>query len=142
VLRPSSDAEGVVGAPFAAESYAPDYMPAGISIGVAAGVPLGEPACFWLPFQRGRARQGIEPAAHAEARVITGVRVSLPSHPASPGATMRVASVQSEAARAVERAGLITFEQAPSHVLDLKLDDARHHRTADLRPHLPLRLHW
>jgi hypothetical protein len=129
VLRPGDDAMETTTPPFASVPYRPDYLPPGVSIGIAADVALAEPAFFWLPFQRGRARVGQEPTTHRPGHTVTGVHIGSPSYPP-----------QSEAARVVAQASVLTFERADDHRLDLILDAAGTSRVTDLRPDLPLRL--
>jgi hypothetical protein len=132
VLRPGNDAgEAADPPPFASVPYRPNYLPAGVSIGIAADVALAEPAFFWLPFQRGRARLGQESTTHRLGRRITAVHVG--SRPDPP---------RSQAALIAARASVLTCERAGEHRLDLTLDGARTNRIADLRPDLPLRFLW
>ena len=130
ILRPSADPTASIAPPFATTAYRPSYMN-GASIDVASDVPSPEPAFFWLPFQRNRARVSQEPTTHRIGRTITSVRIGLPSYPA-----------MSEAARVVSEAGLLTFYRADDHVVELTLDDARTDHEHDLRPLLPLRFRW
>jgi hypothetical protein len=131
VLRPAGDAPGE-GPPFPTWAYAPRYLPAGLAIHLAVDLPLNEPAFFYLGFQRERARGEQEPVAHAIAPAeITDVSIGIPG----PGP-------QSTAARAVEAAGVLSFNALSEYVLDLTFDGAMAGKTADLRPDLPLVMHW
>ena len=129
VFRPAGDTVGVQ-APFASWSYRPQYMPPGLSIDVARATPLAGPEFFYLGFQRGRARSGQEPVGHeVPIRSLTGVTV------------WRPAGGDSQAARALQAAGLVAFHDADYYLLELRFDDASRGR-ADLRPALPLTLRW
>lgn len=130
VLRPPAVANGSLEAPFATESYRPSYLN-GASLGVASGMPAEEPAVFWLPFQRNRARVALEPTSSQIGRRLTRVHIGLPSFP-----------ITSAVSRIVSAAGVLTFDRADDHVLELSLDDAPTGRVRDLRPRLPLRLRW
>jgi len=130
-LRPSADG-GAADPPFAAWAYEPPYLPSGLTIHVARDTPLTEPALFFMAFQGGRARAGQEPVTHAiPAREITGVRIGCPP----PGAG-------SEAARSVERTGVLSFTTSRDYVLELTFDLGAAGETADLRPDLPLVMRW
>jgi hypothetical protein len=121
--------------PFPTWSYRPPYLPAGTAIPIAEGTPPTEPMLFANP--RGR-RPDAEPPERrqpldhpAGAREIRAARVTLP------GAGERSAALQ-----AVERLGVVTFAAGDEHLLELWFDGARQDRSADLRPDLPLALHW
>lgn len=129
VLRPADDAARIE-APFASWSYAPRYMPPGIALEVARDTPLSGPEIFYLGFQRGRARGGQEPVEH-----------ELPLGSLRGVSVWRPAGGDSEAARALQAAGLVTFHDADDPLLELRFDDAGRGR-ADLRPVLPLALRW
>jgi hypothetical protein len=102
----------------------------GLSIDVAREMPLSGPALFYLGFQRDRARAGQEPVDHdLPIRFLTGVTM------------WRPASGSSEAARALQIAGVVAFHDADDCLLELQFDDASSGR-ADLRPALPLTLRW
>jgi hypothetical protein len=118
--------------PFSSWAYHPSYLPPTLSIDIAAGTPLEEPEFFYLGFQRARARQGLEPTSHRiPVNRLTSVDVSLP------------ASVsRSSAARALERTGLLSFTAASDYVISLTFDGSAPQQTADLRPDVPIVLHW
>lgn len=131
VLRPAADAHPRQ-PPFPTWTYAPSYLPPGLAIEVAVDTPLNEPEFFYLGFQRGRAREGQEPIAHAIAATdITHLRIGMPG----PGP-------HSLAARSAAAAGVLSFNASSEYVLDLTLDGAVACETADLRPGLPLVMHW
>jgi hypothetical protein len=128
VLRAGATAD----CPFSSWAYRPSYLPATLSIDMAAGTPLEEPEFLYLGFQRARARQGLEPTSHRiPVNRLAGVGVSLP---ASVG--------RSSAAQALERTGLLSFTVANDYVISLTFDGSAPHKTADLRPHIPILLRW
>jgi hypothetical protein len=129
VFRPAGDTVGIQ-APFASWPYRPRYMPPGLSIDVAVETPLSGPEFFYLGFQRGRARSGQEPIGH-----------ELPIDSLTGATVWRPAGGDSQAARALQAAGLVTFHDAEEYLLELRFDDAGRGR-ADLRPALPLTLRW
>ena len=130
-LRPAGDARAEQ-PPFPTWAYAPTYLPAGLAIEVAVDTPLNEPEFFYLGFQRGRARGAQEPIAHAVAAVeITGLSIGTP-----------VPGPYSMAARLAEAGGVLSFNASSEYVLGLTFDGAIAGKTADLRPDLPLVMHW
>jgi hypothetical protein len=120
------------GCPFSSWAYRPSYLPPNLSIDVAAGTPLEEPEFLYLGFQHARARQGLEPTSHKiPVNRLSSVGVSLP------------ASVScSSAARALEKTGLVRFTAADDYVISLTFDGSAPDQTADLRPDIPMILHW
>jgi len=128
-LRPRSDAVDAH-APFATWCYRPQYMPGGVSIEVAEQTPLSGPEFYYLAFQRGRARSGQEPVGH-----------ELPMRSLTSVAVWRPAGGDSQAARALQAAGLVAFHDADDYLLELRFDDESR-GSADLRPALPLVLRW
>lgn len=128
--------EGDAATPFPAWEYRPAYLPAGVAIPFADNATLiHEPLLFSLPwgmrpdrFPPGRE----EPLGHpAGMREITGVRITVAAAP-SPSASLL----------AMERTGLIELAQGPAPLLEVAFDHQRRGRSADLRPELPLILHW
>jgi hypothetical protein len=130
VLRPADNAR-TERAPFPTWPYAPGYLPAGLTIYVALDTPLHEPEFFYLGFQRGRARALQEVADRSAAPAITDVSLGI-----------LAPSPQSVAARFAERSGVLSFKASSRYVLGLTLDGAIAGKTADLRPDLPLIVHW
>jgi hypothetical protein len=129
VLRPVDDAVDAQ-APFESWSYRPQYMPPGFAIDVARETPICGPEFFYFGFQWGRARNGQEPVDHElPIKSLTGVTV------------WRPAGGGSEAASALQTAGLVAFHDANDYLLELQFDEASRGR-ADLRPALPLTLRW
>jgi Glyoxalase-like domain len=129
VFRPAADSRGIQ-APFASWSYKPQYMPRGLSIDVALETPLAGPEFFYLGFQQGRARSGQEHVGH-----------ELPIGALAGATVWRPASGDSQAAQALQAAGLMAFHDADDYLLELRFDDGSRGR-ADLRPALPLTLRW
>jgi len=131
VLRAGATASSA-DCPFSSWAYRPSYLPPTLSIDIATGTPLEEPEFLYLGFQRARARQGLEPTTHRiPANRLTRVGVSLP------------ASVsRSSAGRALERKGLLSFTAANDYVMSLTFDGSASENTADLRPDIPIVLHW
>jgi len=131
VLRPGDDGreEGV---PFPTWAYTPGYLPPGVAIDVAVDTPLNEPEFFYLGSQREKARSLYETDGHAIATTaITDVSIGTP-----------VPEQQSLAARAAKDRGVLSFTKSNEYVLSLTFDGAITGRTADLRPDLPLVMHW
>ena len=50
--------------PFPSWAYRPTYLPPNLRIDIAARTPLAEPEYLYLGFQRGPARQALEPTSH------------------------------------------------------------------------------
>lgn len=118
--------------PFASWAYHPSYLPPNLSIDIAEGTPLKEPEFLYLGFQRGRAREGTEPTSHRlPVTKVTSVVVSAPT-----------SGDRSTAARALETMGPLRFAIADEHVISLTFDSGAAHKTADLRPDVPMLLQW
>jgi len=130
ILRPADGGE--IDPPFASWAYHPPYLPAHLAIDVAEATPLSEPAFFYVRFARPPGPLHTQPRAYdlAVGR-ITAVEVGMPG-----------GSAPSAAARAIQDAGLVTFVDAAHHVMTVTFDEARAGESADLRPELPLVLHW
>ena len=125
VLRPPPVVGASLDPPFASSAYRPRYLD-GASIAVASEVPWEEPAFFWLPFQRHRARPAMEPTTHRIGRTITRIRIGLPY------------AITSEAGDRVSAAGVVSFDRTDHDLLDLTIDDAPSGQARTLRPRLPL----
>jgi hypothetical protein len=129
-LRPALD-EVHIAPPFRTFRYTPRYLPEGMAIEIAEDVPLSEPEIFFLAFQRGRPRAGIEPIDHAPPLVsLQTVTIAGP-----------MPELRSEAARAVEATGQVAFVRAAGYSVTLTFSGAAG-ATADLRPELPVILRW
>ena len=131
VLRPKDDARPE--APLSPTwTYTPSYLPAGLAIHVAVDTPLNEPEFFYLSSQRGQNRRLHEPVAHSiAATVITDVSIGTP-----------VPAQRSLAARSAEADGVLSFNTSSEYVLGLTFDGANSGKRVDLRPDLPLVMHW
>jgi hypothetical protein len=128
ILRPAPDFPAGAPAPFPAWRYVPSYMPPGTAIEVAEGTSLAEPEIFYLGFQRGSALSRAA-GEGASRKSLLHVSVAGPVGPLSP------------TARALQAAGLVSFREADTYSMELRLE-ATDHGHADLRPALPLRLEW
>jgi hypothetical protein len=122
-------------------SYRPQWLPDDQVIEIAEGTPLVEPAIIALPFVRTRSRVGVEPLDH-EVPVRQLVAASF-------GCTLR--GSLSDAAQALQTAGLVRFESSDEPLARLtcaadregrKPDDEVRRSVVDLRPTLPLVLEW
>ena len=123
-------ATGAPEPPFPTWSYRPSYSP--VAIEIATGTPLHEPELFYFRFPRPPGALEPQPRKHAlELRRLTGVRIGLPG-----------VDARSDAARAAEATGLVTFASAASHVMTLAFDHETQGRSRDLRPELPVALSW
>ena len=112
--------------PFPTWAYQPSYSP--VPIEIANGTPLGEPELFYFRFPRPPGARKDQPTKHAlHLRTLTGLRLGLPGN-----------GPRSDAARAAEATGLVTFALAESHIMTLAFDNETQGRSIDLRPGLPL----
>lgn len=94
--------------------------------------PLAEPEYLYLGFQQGPARKALEPTSHRlPLRALNGVSVGLPG----PGG-------RSGTAQTLETIGLVSFKVADEYVLDLTFDSMACRNAVDLRPEIPMLLHW
>ncbi len=132
-LRPTQPGNAQV--PFPGWAYHPAYLPASLAIHVGAGVPESEPWLFYLAFGRrpdDPARIPRPTIDHpAGVQEITGVRLFGPGL-GNPSAV----------AQAVAAALPVEMADASSHKAEITFDRARTGHSADLRPVLPLVLHW
>jgi hypothetical protein len=116
--------------PFVSWSYRPSYMPSGVAIDVARDTPLTDPEFFYVRLRRDRSRAAQEPVEHdLPIRSLTGITV------------WRPASRGSDAAKALQAAGLMVLLDADEYLMELSFDEASL-GSADLRPMLPLALRW
>lgn len=91
-----------------------------------------EPELFFFRFPRPPGARSPQPTAHAlPLRALTALRVGIPGP-----------ALRSEAARAAEAAGLVTFPAAEAYVMTLGFDGEAQGQTCDLRPDLPVVLAW
>jgi len=117
--------------PFHTWPYRPTYLPPPLSIDVASGTLLSEPELFHFRAPRRPGDLAAEPIAHAlPLRSVSRVSVGIPG-----------AEPRSDALRATESAGLVSFPTDSEHVLTLEFGEGEERR-ADLRPKLPLVLRY
>lgn len=115
--------------PFPAWRYRPVYLPADKAIWFAEGTPLAEPELFYLAWAHTHASAASQPKAHTAPLVrLVSASVGLPGD-----------APLSEAAHAVEAAGLLGFHTSDTFELVLRFE-APHDVAFDLRPTLGLRL--
>jgi hypothetical protein len=99
---------------------------------VAVGTPLSEPALFYFRPPRRPGGLAGEPTAHAKAlHEVAAVAIGIPD-----------AGPRTQALRAVEAAGLVSFPVAAEHVLQVDFGPGPRRDLVDLRPDLPLVLHF
>ena len=73
-----------------------------------------------------------EQVIHAiEASDITNIRIGIPAP-----------ALRSETARAAEAMGFLSFDTSDTYVMHVTFDHAVKGQSADLRPALPVVLHW
>jgi hypothetical protein len=118
-------------AEFPTWDYKPSYLPTGMTIGIASDAPLSEPMWFYTSVGKppelfeGERRQ---PLQHATClHRLTSLRCTLPS-----------TTALSEAARASG----IHFTEGDEHLLEISFDDEARGMSKDLRPSLPIILHY
>jgi hypothetical protein len=126
----SADGSASPEPPFPTWSYHPPYSEVAIDVGEET--PLSEPALFYFRFARRPDALRGEPTAHAlPLRKLTALSVGIPGP-----------SARSEAARAAEATGLVSFPHADDHLMTLAFDGEAAGRAQDLRPVLPVLLAW
>ena len=116
--------------PFATWVYRPAYLPPDLSIAVAADIPLTEPGLFVLSSAHMRPAPARPSTGGSAGTELTGVRIGMPAR-----------LPLSDAARAAEAAGIVSFEASIDHVLHLTFDGGNGRRE-DLRPAVPISLQW
>jgi hypothetical protein len=130
ILRPSDPAKPEP--PFATWAYRPPYLPAPLAIDLAKDTPLAEPAFFHIGFARPPEQYLTQPTVHPRGvQRLTAVEIGLLDTRAL-----------SPAARAIEKAGLVSFRTAGEYVMTLSFDGATGGASADLRPTMPVVLRW
>jgi hypothetical protein len=131
VLRPAPGQREAC--PFPSWEYRPVLMP-DLTLRIAEGTGIEEP--MWCYIETGRIPAEVpvdrrEPLEHPSGlRDITGVRVVCPS--------IEEGSVTA----AMTRAGVISSERGPEHLLELVFDGGHETRRMDFRPGLPLFVRW
>jgi hypothetical protein len=126
---------GPAALPFATWEYRPPYLPPGTRIAVPTGTAASEPLVFATPFS-GRPdalpEERRQPLVHPKGVVeITGLRITLPR-----GKPISVVL------RALQRAGVVSFESGNEHLAEIEFDHGSKGQSADFRPLLPLRFRW
>ena len=121
--------------PFTTWEYRPPYLPPELHIDVATGTAASEPLVFATPFS-GRPdtlpEERRQPLVHPKGVVeITGLRITLPRGKPISGVV-----------RALQRAGVVSFESGNDHLAEIEFDHASQGQSADFRPLLPLRYRW
>jgi hypothetical protein len=125
VFRRSDDVD--TQAPFQTWSYRPGYLPPHLSIEIAEGTTLQEPELLYLPFLRGEGARADEPRDHAvPIRHVCGISIGLPHR-----------AELSQASRAAQRCGLLTYFESDSYILEIHFV-ASTDCVFDLRPALPV----
>jgi hypothetical protein len=118
--------------PFPTWPYRPSYLPAGFAIDVAVGTRLSEPELFYFRQPRRPEDLAHEPRTPTQARLaVAAVTIGIPE----PGP-------RTEALRAVEAAGFVSFKAAAQHLLEIDFGPEPRGNAADLRPGLPLVLRY
>jgi len=115
--------------PFTGWHYQPDYFqpPQGFHVG-ANSTNVLEPLCIYMPF--------IEPAPAGKDTTdgifknITEVQIATPSQP------------MSDVLRIANSADRLSIASADEHLMDITFDNHQQGRTEDLRPGMPLIIHW
>lgn len=131
-LRPARGQPRV--APFPAWDYLPPYSPLVMPVAQSSR-QIGEPLLFFIPFHW---RMDELPAAEREpiehplgVRELTSVRVHV-----------QKMSTPSLSMQRVVATGALQIEAGTESLMELGFDDGRRGGRADLRPILPLVLHW
>ncbi len=137
-FRPATPGPGVVenesACPFPAWAYQPAYLPAHLAIDIA-DTPLTEPMWFYLGFSRRpdvSGRVALENLQHANGVcAITGITVTVPRD-----------APLSAVAKLIAENGSVKLVRGDDHLVEIEFDlkNAGHHM--DLRPDLPVVLHW
>ena len=126
---------GPAALPFTTWEYRPPYLPPELHIDVATGTAASEPLVFATPYG-GRPdayhEERRQPLVHPKGVVeITGLRMTLPRGKPISGVV-----------RAVQRAGVVSFESGNEHLAEIEFDHGSKGQSADFRPLLPLRFRW
>jgi hypothetical protein len=120
---------------FTTLDYRPPYLPEGVAIPIARGTLAVEPMLFINPM--GQRPDTYPPASRQPLEHALGVREVTKVHLDSAGCEL-----PSDALRAAQRAGIATFGQGEGHLAHVTFDDGVRGEEIDLRPNLPLILHW
>jgi hypothetical protein len=131
VLRPAPGTQE--GCPFPSWEYSPSSMP-GLTLYIAEGAGPEEPMWCYMKAGRSPAETPAErrqPLEHpAGLRDITALRIVCPSLD------------QTSLTLAMTRAGVISTNTGPEHLLEVQFDGGHQARHTDFRPRLPLVFRW
>lgn len=117
--------------PFGTWDYAPPYLPSGVVIPVGLNSEnLDEPFLFFLPWSRGPAWD--VPGHPNGTRAITGVSLVVPDGAGPPSPELG----------AFSGLGLVALERGPEALMEIELDGGPRGDCVDLRPAVPLLVHW
>ena len=121
--------------PFETCGYRPSYLPPELRIEVATETVNSEPMLFFISFGNrpdavlvGNHQPLVHPKGFGE---ITALRITLPHH-----------RPMSREVRAVQEAGLVSFDTGGGYLMNVELDHGVKRCSMDFRPALPLRLRW
>jgi Glyoxalase-like domain len=121
--------------PFPTFDYRPPYLPGGGAIPIAKGTMAIEPMLFINPW--GQRPEAFPPDQRQPLDHPLGVREVTGVHIVSAGCELPTDSLDT-----VRRLGIATFSQGDGHLLELTFEGGTRGGSADLRPDLPLVLHW
>ena len=126
---------GLAALPFATWEYRPPYLPPELHIDVALRTAASEPLVFATPYSgRPDAYPDVrrQPSVHPKELIeITGLRITLPR-----------GKLISGAVRALQQAGVVSFETGDDHLAEIEFDHGSQGQSADFLPLLPLRFRW
>ncbi len=134
-LRPAPG-QPADGPPFSSWDYHPAYLPPNLAIAVATNAAvLTEPMLFYLPFAQRQDRYAgakAQPLDHAPGwREVTRVGMTLPQPPPRSKELNSLASTH-----------LLEIQTGPAYLMDIGFDGETQGCHQDLRPTLPLIVHW
>jgi hypothetical protein len=117
--------------PFNGWSYQPDYFPAPMAFHVASNSEnLIEPLCIYIPFLDPAEKQVDRASEKGQFKSISHVHVNVP-----------LTSLSEELVIAAQADGL-SIECGTEHLMEITFDQKACGLSKDLRPGLPLILHW
>lgn len=121
--------------PFEALDYSPPYLPTGASIPIATATTDSEPMIFVNTMSTRPADlpdDARQPLDHPNgARQISHVRIGSPA-----------STEASEPVLLLSRAGFVSLGQSREHLIEISFDEKRQGQSLDLKPDLPVVLHW
>lgn len=117
--------------PFEGWKYQPDYFEPPWAFHVGANSSnLLEPLCFYVPFLEPKPATSNTKPEEGIFKSISKVHIYTPSEPLS-----NVLAV-------VDSAERLSIEHGETHLMEVTFDEHRHGRSRDLRPDIPLIIHW